>query len=81
MECRDFRCTDGLTECEHCNGYGVLRRSGKRFTRRGGGTYITAASPACGHCKGIGEVICGCVDMDAGTVASMAVRLPVSVPA
>lgn len=70
--CADHRCTDGVTMCQGCNGYGVLRRTGKRFTLRGGGKYITDASPVHGACKGTGLAVCGCTELDAATVAELA---------
>lgn len=64
MTCTDRRCTDGITECIGCNGYGVLRHSGRKFTRRGGGKYITAKSPTHEDCNGTALMVCGCTPMD-----------------
>jgi hypothetical protein len=70
--CADRRCTDGVTMCQGCNGYGVLRKSGARFTLRGGGKYISAASPRHGGCAGTGLAACGCRVLDSDTVAALA---------
>lgn len=69
--CTDFRCTDGVTMCPGCNGYGVLRRSGKRFTLRGKGKYITPNSPRHEQCRGTGLTVCGCRPVDADTLTSI----------
>lgn len=68
MTCTDRRCTDGFTMCRGCNGYGVLRHSGKKFTLRGGGKYITDRSPEHDECLGTGLAVCGCRTPDAETV-------------
>lgn len=68
MKCTDYRCTDGITMCRGCNGYGVLRHNGKKFTMRGRGKYITERSPQHDDCNGTGDMVCGCTPMDAETV-------------
>lgn len=67
MTCTDYRCTDGITMCRGCNGYGVLRHSGRKFTMRGKGRYITDKSPKHDDCSGTGLMECGCVTLDATT--------------
>lgn len=80
MSCNDVRCTDGVTMCRGCNGYGVTRHSGKPFTLRGKGKYITENSPRHEPCNGTGLTVCGCQPVDAATLASITGR-PVAVPA
>ncbi len=67
MKCIDYRCTDGITTCRGCNGYGVLRHNGKKFTLRGKGKYITTKSPKHDDCNGTGLAECGCIALDAET--------------
>jgi hypothetical protein len=60
-DCRDFRCTDGLTMCRGCNGYGVLRPTGKKYLMRSGGKNITDYAIPHTVCGGTGLAVCGCV--------------------
>ena len=69
--CTDHRCADGVTMCQGCNGYGVLRRNGKRFTLRGRGKHITASSRRHDACSGTGLQVCGCRVVDAATLAEI----------
>ena len=57
--------------CRGCNGFGVLRRTGKRFTLRGDGKYITDASPVHAGCRGTGLAVCSCTVLDEATTAEI----------
>lgn len=50
--------------CTGCNGYGVLRIGGKKFTMRGKGKHITEGHPAHDACHGTGLMACGCTELD-----------------
>mgnify|MGYP003575454947 CR=1 FL=1 len=65
VDCRDFRCTDGVTWCAGCNGHGVLNPKGKRY-RISCRQLPTWAVP---HeaCAGTGLAVCGCTELDAVT--------------
>jgi hypothetical protein len=65
--CTDRECTDGVTSCRGCNGYGVLRHTGRKFTKRGRGKYITERSPQHDECNGTGLAACGCLVLDTET--------------
>lgn len=71
--CRDERCTDGLTHCHGCNGYGVLTMGGKRYKLRSGGKNIGATAVPHSECGGSGMVPCksACVVLDAGELAAV----------
>ena len=71
IACTDHRCTDGITMCTGCNGYGVLRRGGKKFTLRGRGKYITEAHVAHDACSGTGLAACGCTELDETAVQTL----------
>jgi hypothetical protein len=60
--CTDFRCTDGITECDGCNGWGVITGGGRKYKRRSGARTIPAAQGKRDHveCVGSGVVVCGC---------------------
>lgn len=73
MTCTNHRCTDGITMCTGCNGYGVLRHTGRKFTLRGRGKYITEKSPTHDECLGTGLMACGCVPLDADTARLLVV--------
>ena len=71
--CTDRRCTDGVTWCEACNGFGVLAGGGKRKYRvRGGGKNISPHAPKHEACHGMGVTACGCVPLDEVTLAMLA---------
>jgi hypothetical protein len=71
VACTDWRCTDGITMCSGCNGYGVLRRNGKKFTLRGKGRHITEAHQPHDACSGTGLAACGCTPLDATAAATL----------
>lgn len=71
--CTDRRCVDGVTWCADCNGYGVLAGGGRRKYRvRSGGKNISPNAPTHTECAGTGLAACGCVPLDAATVAMLA---------
>lgn len=71
IACTDHRCTDGITMCTGCNGYGVLRRGGKKFTLRGRGKYITEAHQPHDACHGTGLMACGCTPLDSTAIDTL----------
>lgn len=58
--CPDARCTDGLTRCDGCNGYGVVTAGGRRYRLSGGGRNISATAVRHEPCAGTGLAVCGC---------------------
>jgi hypothetical protein len=69
MSCTDHRCTDGITWCAECNGYGVLTMGGRKYRLRSDGRNIGATAVTHELCCGTGLRICGCVPMDDVTIA------------
>jgi hypothetical protein len=68
--CEDIKCTEGLTECAGCNGYGVLTMGGRKYQRRSKGKNISVTAVAHEVCHGSGLVRCGCViNLDGPTEA------------
>jgi hypothetical protein len=64
--CADRRCTDGLTECRGCNGWGVVTMGGRKYKRRSGARTIEQSVTKRDHdaCNGSGLAPCGCVELD-----------------
>jgi hypothetical protein len=58
--CVDRRCTDGVTWCEPCHGYGVMTMGGKRYRVKGNGKNIGATAIPHVLCSGTGLAVCGC---------------------
>lgn len=81
--CDDHRCTDGITWCAGCNGYGVLTMGGRKYKLRGQGRNIGGTAVAHQQCAGTGLAACGCrqlapLELD---VIRGAVRVAEPVPA
>lgn len=70
-ECEDYRCADGVTMCAGCNGYGRVTLGGKRYKLRTGGRNIPDAAPDHTACQATGLAPCGCVELDAVTLAAI----------
>lgn len=62
--CTDHRCTDGITMCLGCNGYGVLTMGGRKYKLRGQGRNIGATAQVHPECNGIGLAACGCAMLE-----------------
>jgi hypothetical protein len=60
--CTDHRCSNGITECQGCNGWGWLTMGGRKYKRRSGARTVQASTTKQPHqdCHGSGEVVCGC---------------------
>lgn len=75
ITCTDSRCGGtGLTWCPGCNGWGVMRRNGKRI-RQGRDTSkwpLTNDLPEHHECNGSGQLACGCLPLDAEMQATLA---------
>lgn len=62
--CTDDHCTDGITWCATCNGYGVLTMGGRKYKLRGQGRTIGSTAVAHELCAGTGLAVCGCRQLD-----------------
>lgn len=62
--CTDQRCTDGITWCASCNGYGVLTMGGRKYKLRGQGRTIGTTAVQHEECAGTGLAVCGCRVLD-----------------
>jgi hypothetical protein len=70
--CTDHRCSEGVTWCVGCNGFGVLAAGGRRKYRlRSGARNISPNAPTHEPCFGTGLAVCGCVPLDADTVSML----------
>lgn len=58
VTCTDSRCTDGVTWCVSCNGWGVLNPKGRRY--RVACTQLPAWAVPHAECHGTGLLACGC---------------------
>lgn len=67
--CTDHRCTEGVTECAECNGYGVLTMGGRKYRRKSAGKNIGATAVKHRECNGTGLAVCGCQPVDTETLA------------
>jgi len=67
--CDDTRCTDGITSCAGCNGWGVVNPKGKRY-RVKCKELPTWAVPH-KDCHGTGLAACGCRELDAVAAATL----------
>ena len=74
VRCSDHRCTDGITMCAACNGYGVLTMGGRKYRLRSGGRNIGATAVPHADCYGTGLVPCGCVPLDDVTLSTIRPR-------
>ncbi len=63
MSCTDHRCTDGITWCAGCNGYGVLTMGGRKYKLRGQGRNVGDTAVAHEVCAGTGLAACGCREL------------------
>lgn len=61
--CTDHRCTDGITWCAGCNGYGVLTMGGRKYKLRGQGRTIGDTAVPHEACAGTGLAACGCREL------------------
>jgi hypothetical protein len=59
MSCADRRCTNGITWCIDCNGYGVLTMGGRKYKVRSNGRNISDTAVTHETCGGTGERECG----------------------
>ena len=69
--CTDSRCTDGLTACEGCHGWGVVNPKGKAYRWAHKGDLPSWAVPHA-DCNGTGLRECGCTPLGATERASLA---------
>lgn len=72
--CTDTRCTDGITWCAGCNGYGVLTMGGRKYRLRSHGRNIGATAVDHELCAGTGLAACGCRPLDAAELVVFARR-------
>lgn len=70
--CTDSRCTDGITWCAGCHGWGVVNPKGKAY--RIACKQLPAWAIPHGDCNGTGMRACGCRQLDAAAVATLAAR-------
>lgn len=70
--CTDQRCTDGITWCAGCNGYGVLTMGGRKYKLRGQGRTIGATAVTHEACAGTGLAACGCRQLEPVELAVLA---------
>lgn len=68
--CRDTHCTDGITWCPGCNGWGVLNPKGKKY--RQACRQIPPWAVAHDACGGTGLRACGCVELRPDELAVLA---------
>lgn len=68
--CTDTRCTDGVTWCASCHGWGVVNPRGKPYRIRHRGPLPEWAVPHA-DCHGTGLRACGCQPLDAATAATL----------
>jgi hypothetical protein len=68
--CTDNRCTDGVTWCAECNGWGVLNPKGKRYRIAHKGP-LPAWAVRHDGCNGTGMRECGCTPLGATERASL----------
>jgi hypothetical protein len=78
MSCTDPRCTDGITWCADCNGYGVLTMGGRKYKLRGQGRTIGATAVPHEACSGTGMAACGCTPLGPVEIATLSGRQLVS---
>jgi hypothetical protein len=71
--CTDHRCTDGITECQGCNGFGWVTMAGRKYRKRTGYRNLQASTTKQVHedCHGSGVAVCGCTPVDPDMVAEM----------
>jgi hypothetical protein len=62
--CVDPRCSEGITWCAGCNGYGWLTAGGRKYKMRGQGRNIGATAVEHEQCGGTGLAVCGCRQLD-----------------
>lgn len=72
MSCTDHRCTDGITWCAGCNGYGVLTMGGRKYRLRGQGRNIGTSAVPHEDCSGTGLAACGCQQLGPVELATIA---------
>jgi len=72
LPCTDTRCTDGITSCTGCNGWGVVNPKGKKY--RAACKEIPSWAVPHDACLGTGLAACGCRELDSATRAILAVR-------
>lgn len=68
--CRDTRCTDGVTACQPCHGWGMVNPRGKAYRWGHKGPLPEWAVP-CEACHGTGLVGCGCRPLDVAAAATV----------
>jgi len=74
VECSDRRCTDGVTWCAACNGFGVLTSRGRKYQVRAAlRNTISPKGKQHVDCDGTGLQPCGCRVLDAEGLASLSV--------
>lgn len=68
--CTDPRCTDGITWCAGCHGWGIVNPRGKPYRIRHKGPLPTWAIPH-DACNGTGLRTCGCRPLDPAARATL----------
>lgn len=78
LTCADTRCTNGVTMCRGCNGWGVLKRNGHRIRMRRDTTKYPLSESLPGHheCNATGMVACGCMPLDVAAQITLAGTMP-----
>jgi hypothetical protein len=67
--CGDPRCTDGVTWCATCHGWGVLNPSGKAYRMACKALPVWAVRHE--MCNGTGTLACGCRKLDEATTLAL----------
>jgi hypothetical protein len=71
--CTDHRCTNGITECAGCNGFGWVTMAGRKYRKRTGARNLLASTTKRVHedCHGSGAALCGCTQVDPEAMAEL----------
>lgn len=71
VACTERECSDGITACSGCNGFGVLTMGGRKYRKRSQGRNIGTTAVAHEDCNGTGMVACGCAELGAEELAML----------